>query len=299
MDGWASCFLFIKIWQKKQSNIYIYIYKPWDFLLGISAKKTTHALCKPPHERNDISTHLQYLAVAFPEPRQSFGARSVRNEEIHEEIARDSVDFPTIHGWNCGASFAGKTHKQFVSPKWWNEKNNFWSIHSVNFCFTNSIAFWSGKKLYVQKTMTTLMRFLLKRSCDVFFFRMLWAGLMAAKFAATIFGGCQCVIMLSLATLWGPSALWHVALFGCIAFWDLRMHLKHDAATSLLQWHFQQSPQPKRQERLRKIRNTCRSSGLCKPSTVHDMLLSFRTDRTDFEHHATNTNNKKYQKIHL
>ena len=49
--------------------------------------------------------------------------------------------------------------------------------------------------------MTTLMRFLLKRSCDGFFFRMLWAGLMAAKFAATIFGGCQCVIMLSLATL--------------------------------------------------------------------------------------------------
>ena len=35
----------------------------------------------------------------------------------------------------------------------------------------------------------------------MFFFRMLWAGLMAAKFAARIFGGCQCVIMLSLATL--------------------------------------------------------------------------------------------------
>ena len=38
MDGWASCFLFIKIWQKKQSNIYIYI-NPEIFCLGFLPKK--------------------------------------------------------------------------------------------------------------------------------------------------------------------------------------------------------------------------------------------------------------------
>ena len=46
---------------------------------------------------------LPSLPVAFPELRQSYGAKSVQKEEIHEDFVADSVDFPTIHGWNCGA----------------------------------------------------------------------------------------------------------------------------------------------------------------------------------------------------
>lgn len=132
MHGWMGQLFFVhKNFTKKNKNIY----KPWDFLLGISAKKQRMPCTNLPMKLRQNTTHLPYLAVAFREPRQSFGARSVRNEEIHEEIARDSVDFPTIHGWNCGAWCRQNTQLLFTKMV----EHFFVNSRPVNFCFTNSM----------------------------------------------------------------------------------------------------------------------------------------------------------------
>ena len=233
MDG-PAVFLFIKNSQKKHTKQHIYIYiNPEIFCLGFLPKNNACLVQTSPwtstkhHPPPVLGSGVPGAAPKFRgkvcakrgDPRGDCkGLGGLSNNSRVELWSMMPAKHTTFVHQNGGAFFCQFTASQLL-------------FHQ----------FIAGKQIYVQKRWRPWWGFFWRGHV-----RMLWAGLMAAKFAARIFGCCQCVIMLSLATLWGRSALWHVALFGCIAFWDSRMHLKHDAATSLLQWHFQQSPQPKR-----------------------------------------------------
>lgn len=167
MDGWASCFFVHKKFAKKNTQQqHIYIYKPWDLLLGISAKRNNACRVQTSPWTNRHFHPPPVLGSGVPGATPKFRGKVCAKRGDPRGDCKGLGGLSNNSRVELWSMMPAKHTTCFTKMVEW--KKQFF-VHSLSqLLFHQFNAFWSSKKI-IYKNDDDLDVVFLKRSCDVFF----------------------------------------------------------------------------------------------------------------------------------